>query len=562
VTGPGAGRPAEGPGAGQGAADPRAAERRGDAAHADSPGGGQARADTLPPGSGAPPVVDPVAGLPAAAEAAGSAGGAAELRADDYGPAAGGSGAAGGTDVRKRTWVLACSSLGGFLVTFMTSSVNVALPLIDAEFSVSAVMLSWIALAFILVSGAALLPAGRVADLYGRVRVFLLGMVVMAVISFASALAPSAAVLLVFRALHGVGLALGAATSVAVVILAFPLESRGRALGMNVAGVYLGMALGPVLGGLIVHNLGWRSLFWVVGALGLVNVVLVLWKLRGVEWREEKTARFDLMGSVIYAAGLTAVLLGFSLLPGVAGMILVPAGVAGLVLFLWWETRAGAPLLHVDLLRRSRVFTFSNLATFVNYASTSAMIFLMSLYLQYNRGLNAQTAGFVLVCGTGVQVICSPLVGRLADRVEARHVASGGLALSVVALLGLSFLGVATPYWYIIIMLCLLGAGIALFAAPNTHAIMGSVENRWVGVAAATVATMRQAGVSMSMGVATLMLALLVGRQEIEPENYPQVLTSIRITFLIFTILCVLGVGAQLVGPRRQGEERSRGSDG
>ena len=157
-------------------------------------------------------------------------------------------------------------------------------------------MLSWIALVFILVSGAALLPAGRVADLYGRVRIFLLGMVIMAVISFASALAPSAAVLLVFRALHGVGLALGAATSVAVIILAFPLESRGRALGMNVAGVYLGMALGPVLGGLIVHNLGWRSLFWVVGALALVNSVLVLWKLRGVEWREEKTARFDLLG--------------------------------------------------------------------------------------------------------------------------------------------------------------------------------------------------------------------------------------------------------------------------
>jgi MFS family permease len=286
----------------------------------------------------------------------------------------------------NRAMVLAVSSLGGFLVTFMASSINIALPLIEEEFHVSAVTLSWISLSYILVAGATLLPVGRIADLYGRVRIFIVSMVILTVIAFASAFAPSAAILIALRAVHGVGLAMGAATSIALVILAYPPESRGKALGLSVAGVYLGLTLGPVLGGLIVHNLGWRALFLVVGALGLVNVGLPLWKLRHVEWREPKTARFDILGSVVYAVSLTAVLLGFSLLPALFGAVSIAAGIGGLAVFLWWETRAADPLLHIDLFRRSRVFAFSNIAALIGYSATSTMLFLMSLYLPNTTG--------------------------------------------------------------------------------------------------------------------------------------------------------------------------------
>ncbi len=449
------------------------------------------------------------------------------------------------------TMVLVVSSMGGFLVTFMSSAVNIALPLIGEEFHVSAVTLSWISLSYILVSGATLLPAGRVADIYGRVRLFTWGMVLFTVLSFASALAPSAGILLALRAMHGLALAIGASTSIALVMLAYPPESHGKALGLNVAAVYLGLTLGPVLGGLLTHNLGWRGLFLVLGGLGLVNVALPLWKLRGIDWREQKPAGFDILGAITYAAALIAILMGFSLLPDILGTLLIVAGVSGLAAFLWWETRAANPLLNIDLLRRSRVFAFSNIATFINYAATAAMVFLMSLYLQYNRGLDPQTAGLVLVSGTFLQAALSPAVGRLTDRLEARRVASVGMAVSVFALFGLSFVGTATSYWFIIAMLCMLGVGLALFATPNMHAIMNSVETRWVGVASATVATMRQAGISMSQGLATLVLALEMGRHAIQPSDYPQVLGSVRISFLIFTALCVLGVGASLVGPRR-----------
>lgn len=460
-----------------------------------------------------------------------------------------------------RTMVLAVTTLGGFLVAFMSSSVNIALPLIQSEFHTSAVMLSWISLAFILVSAATLLPVGRVSDVHGRVRFFAIGQVVFAVFAFASAFAPSANVLLLFRLLHGPSNSIGMVTATALVVLAFPPETRGRALGLNVSGIYLGLMLGPVLGGLIVHNLGWRSLFLILGSLGAVNAGLTTWGLRNVEWREPARGRFDFAGSFISGIALVVLLVGFTLLPAVIGLGFIVAGVAGLVLFLWWETRAVAPLLRVDLLRSNRVFAFSSVATFINYAATAGMVFLMSLYLQYNRGLNAETAGFVLVASSFFQVALSPLAGRLADRAEGRYVAAAGMALSAVGLLALGFVGKETPYWYLIAVLSLLGVGYAFFSTPNTHTVMGSVSREDLGIASATLSTMRITGQTISMGLAALVLAVLVGRHEVTASDYPQVLTSVRVSFLIFTALCGLGVGASLVGPRRRSETVLTGHD-
>jgi MFS family permease len=356
----------------------------------------------------------------------------------------------------------------------------------------------------------------------------------------------------VLRVLHGISAALLFSTTTAMVTLCHPPESRGRALGIQVAGVYLGLTLGPVLGGIITRNLGWRELFVVVGVLGLVNAVIPFFKLRGVEWCEPRTARFDIRGSVIWALALSALLLGFSYLPEVTGAVLIAVGALGLALFFWWEGRAADPILNVELMRQNRVFAFSNIAAFINYAATFAMTMLMSLYLQYNRGLNEQSAGFVLVTGTFVQAAASLPAGRLADRINGRFLASTGMAMCVVGLFAFAFLRGDTPYWYIITTLCILGLGFALFASPITHTIMGSVEKRYVGLAGATLATMRVSGQSISTGIATLVLAIVVGRHAVGPADYPNFLTSARITFAIFAALCVVGVAASLVGPRQR----------
>jgi EmrB/QacA subfamily drug resistance transporter len=450
----------------------------------------------------------------------------------------------------KQRMVLLVATTAGFLGTFMTSAVNIALPVIEEEWNVSAVTLSWIALSYILTGAAFLMPAGRLADFYGRKRSFSVGMAGFTVITLAAAIAPNAFVLIVLRLLQGFSVAVLLACTVAMVTLAYPPETRGRALGLQVGGVYLGLTLGPVLGGIIIHNLGWRYIFLLVGVVAAVDLLLVVWRLRGIEWREPKQESFDVIGSVVWAVALAVLLIGFSLLPGTLGWVLIVAGAAGIAGFVWWETRTRAPVLNVDLFRRNRVFAYSNAATFINYAATYAMTFLMSLYLQYNKGLDPQAAGLVLVTGTIVQTAFSPVSGRVSDRVQARYVASAGMAVCVVGLLAFVFLTETTPYWYIIATLCVLGLGFAFFATPVIHAIMGSVERRYTGVAAATTGTMRLTGQNISLGLATLVLAVVVGPHPIGPADYGNVLTSVRITFAIFTVLCAAGVAASLVGPR------------
>jgi MFS family permease len=452
----------------------------------------------------------------------------------------------------KQNIILAVMTLSGFISTFTASSINIALPLIEDEFHVSAVVLDWITFTFVLAAAAVIMPVGRIADYLGRMRLFLVGMAAFAILSFASAFAPSAAALLAIRTLHGLASALLFATNIALVTLSQPASTRGRALGLLTAGVYLGSTAGPVLGGVIAQDLGWRGLFVFVGVISLVNFAPAIWKLHGIDWKEPKRAPFDAVGSSTWAVSFPTLLVGLTFLPDLTGIVLVGAGFVGMVLFLCWETRAADPILDVELLRRNRVFALANFATLTNYSATFAMTFLMSLYLQYNRGLGPRTAGFVLVSGMFLQAVVSPIAGRLADRLQPRSVAATGMSLSALGLLAFAFLGETTPYWYIVPTLCTLGIGFGLFASPMAHTVMGSVENRYVGTASATLATMRLAGHSTSMGIAGLVLALVVGRHGFEPADYPNLLTSIRTSFAIFAAICALGLVAVLLTPRRQ----------
>ncbi len=457
--------------------------------------------------------------------------------------------------------VLAAVTACGFLTAFAFSGVNVALEQIASDLNLSAVALSWVTLSSILATGALLMPMARVSDFRGRKAVFLVGLAGFAVFCFASGLAPNGTVLIVTQALQGVAGAFLFSTTVTLTTLSFPPETRGRALGLQVSGVYLGITLGPVLGGILTHNVGWRGLFLVLGALNLANFVVPLFTLRGLEWREAKTAPFDIRGSVAWVVALAALIIGFSYVPGAIGYGLIAAGVLALAGFVVLESRAADPILNVDLWRRNRVFASANAALFINYAATTGLAFLMSLYLLYDRGLDAQTAGFVLVAGPFVQALVSPIAGRLADRLEARLVAATGMALCAAGLFAFTVLRETTSYGYVIAVLCVVGLGFGLFSSPIIHTVMGSVDRRYVSVAAATSSTMRVAGQSFSMGIAALVLAVVVGRHEISAADHVNLMTSIRTTFLIFASLCVVGVAAALIGPgRRKAAEERRGA--
>lgn len=446
-------------------------------------------------------------------------------------------------DDRKAAFA-ACTA-ASFLTPLMASSINLALPTISREFAMDAISLGWVAMSFLLVAAMFLVPFGRLADIYGRKRVFVYGMMLFTFSSFLCGFASSGSMLIALRALQGLGAAMIFATSMAILTSAYPAAERGKVLGINVAAVYTGLSVGPFVGGTLTHFFGWRSIFHANALIGSLVCILVLWKLRS-EWAESRGERFDIPGSLIYTVSLTFLMIGFSKLPGMIGAWSVLAGVGGLVAFVAWERKISHPLLDISLFAKNVVFAFSNLAALINYSATSAVTFLISLFLQYIKGLDPQYAGFILVAQPLMMAIFSPVAGRLSDSVEPRIVASIGMGIICVMLALLAFVGSGTPLTLLTVYLLLLGFGFALFSSPNTNAVMSSVEKRWYGVASATLGTMRLTGQMLSMGIVMLIFAVTMGNTRITPEYYPAFLQSMQIAFMIFSVLCVIGIFASL----------------
>ena len=459
-------------------------------------------------------------------------------------------------EAANRRYVLLVVAVASFVAAFMGSAVNVALPTIGREFQVGAVAIAWITTSYILATAAALLPFGRLADLYGRKRSFVGGVAVYTVSSVLCAVAPSAPLLIGFRVLQGIGGAMIFSTSTALLMSAYPRERRGWALGWHTAAVYTGLSLGPLIGGVLTERLGWRSVFLVNLPLGILILVVVLLKIRS-EWAEFRGARFDVHGTFIYVGGVCALMIGFGRLPSISGLLLAALGIALLVGFAMWEMRLESPLIDPRLFRKNPTLLLSNFAALVSYATTAALGFLLSLYFQYSRGYSAEVAGLLLVAQPVLQTLASPLAGRLSDRIAPHLVASAGMAMTVVGLVVFSRLRADTPLALIVGTLAWLGLSFGLFSSPNTNAVMSSVEPRLYGVAAGSLATMRSIGQMTSMAIAMLLLSLYVGEAEISAANAAQFLTSARLAFVVFACLCFLGVFASLARSRTKAAEDS-----
>jgi MFS family permease len=316
-----------------------------------------------------------------------------------------------------------------------------------------------------------------------------------------------------------------------------------------VAAVYLGLSLGPVFGGFLTHQFGWRSIFLVNVPLGLFVIYLVVAKLNR-EWAEAQGETFDAVGSLFYAFTLVALIYGLSLLPSSSSIWFILAGMAGGLLFIRWDKRAASPLLNMELFFHNPAFAFSNLAALINYSATFAVTFLLSLYLQYIKGFTPQHAGMILISQPVVMAIFSPFAGRLSDKIEPRIVASLGMGFTAAGLLLFTFIDRDTHLGFIVTGLMMLGFGFALFSSPNTNAVMSSIEKRFYGVGSSTLGTMRLIGQMLSMGITMVIFSLAIGRARITPEYYPQFLTSMKTAFMIFSALCFCGIFASLARGR------------
>jgi len=448
-------------------------------------------------------------------------------------------------NVSKKT-VLFITILSSFIAPFMGSSVNIALPSIGKELSMNALSLSWVATAYLLTSAVFLVPFGKMADIYGRKKVYSLGILVYGISSLAIIFAPFSWMLIVLRAIQGIGGSMIFSTSVAILTSVYPVNERGKVLGWNIGAVYLGLSSGPFLGGILTQQLGWRSIFVVSAVFSFSIIPFIFLKLKQ-EWADAKDEKFDFKGSLVYMAGLFLVMYGFPMLNTLTGFCLVVSGTIVLAGFFILENHVTYPVLDLSHFKRNKTFIFSNIAAFINYSATFAVTFLLSLYLQYIKGFSPQTAGLIMVTQPITMAIFSPLAGRLSDKIEPRVVASIGMTLTTIGLIPFIFLGFHTSVSFITIALMLIGTGFGLFSSPNTNAIMSSVERKYYGIASASVGTMRMTGQSISMGIAMLIFAVNMGKVKITPEFYPLFLDSTRIAFIIFTLLCLVGIFASLV---------------
>jgi EmrB/QacA subfamily drug resistance transporter len=457
---------------------------------------------------------------------------------------------------RLRTGVLICSFGASFLTPFMVSSVNIALPAIARDLSMGAVTMSWVTTAYLLCSTIFLIPFGKLADTYGRKRFFAAGILIVTVASFMSAIAPNGTLLIATRMLHGTGAAMIFGTGMAMLTSVYPPQKRGRMIGINVSFTYLGLTLGPSIGGFLTQHFGWRSLFWIVIPVGAVIFLVALLVVRK-EWCEREKGKLDLTGAVLYAASIALIIIGFPKLTQVSGMVLTAVGGMLVAVFLITESRAKQPILPITLLLHNRVFACSNLAALINYGATYAVGFLLSLYLQYVKGMAPDRAGLLLIVQPIVMVLVSPLAGRLSDRIEPRIPASIGMGCITIGLFLLSRFGTVTPVAQIIGTMLLFGCGFALFSSPNTSAVMGSVDKSSYGIASATVGTMRLLGQVFSMGFTMLLISIMIGPGKITPDHYPHFLAMMHRICSLFAIGSIAGIAVSLV----RGDVHANSSD-
>jgi EmrB/QacA subfamily drug resistance transporter len=442
---------------------------------------------------------------------------------------------------KKQKSALIVVAVTSFLNPFLTSSVNLALPTIETEFGMNAVSISWIITSYLLSSAILLLPLGRWADFVGVTKIFRFGVLIFAATTLLCGFSTGGTYLIVARFLQGIGGAMTMSTGPAILVSVFDSKQRGKVLGISVSSVYLGLALGPFLGGVLTEQLSWRSIFYVSAFIGFIATVISFLYL-SKEVKTDQPKRINLSGSIIYAIALVVMIMGSSSIPSTLGWTMLIAGIGLLFLFFIVESRAAFPAIDTKLFTKNKLFTFSNLAALINYSATYAIVFLISLYLQQIKGLSPQKAGFILLAQPLLMAIFSPVFGRLSDKVQPRYLATTGMSICTAGLVFFTFTNQSTPLYVIILLLVLMGFGFALFSSPNMNTIMSSVTRSQYGLASGISATMRIVGQMVSMTIVTLFFSLYFGSSQVASVSHTLFLKCMSISFWVFAAICAVGI--------------------
>lgn len=442
-----------------------------------------------------------------------------------------------------------------FLTAFAVNALSVATPAIGREFGADTVTLGWIMTAFMLTTVAFMLPIGRLADLTGRRNALVFGAFAFSILLTVTIFVDSITTLIILRAVQGVGVAALLATNQAILVDAFPPQMRGRVLGWSVAAVYVGLSLSPILGGFITETFDWRGIFLVSGIIGFITAIVAVAALpkdipnvvRKEDGSGSLRTHLDLPGNILYMISVSAIVYGFNILSdGIHSYAFLGAGIILLILFarveISTEKKGNTPLLSMSLFRGNQNFVFSNLGALLNYGATFAITYLLSIYLQLVKGLSADYSGLVLIAAPIAQTFVAVIAGRLSDKRSPYTLASLGMGLCAISLFVFIFIDANSSILIVIAGLVCAGVGIGFFSSPNMNAIMSTVPSKDYSIAVSIVGTMRNAGMSISMGVIAIIMSMYLGRtpmMESEPAHF---ISGMRVAFIVFTAVCFAGV--------------------
>lgn len=461
-------------------------------------------------------------------------------------------------------WVFSVTSIGTFMNTYDLGAVNISLPQMMASFQTSFTLATWVLLAYLLTSTVLLLPAGRLADMIGRKKVYNLGFLIFALGSGLCGLSQDPTQLIIFRVIQASGISLVQTSSFAITAAVFPEKELGKGLGFGMTMAAIGASSGPALGGLIVDMVGWRGIFFLNVMVALIGTLLgyLIIQEKVVSTISAKTTRhFDLGGAVLSGVAVSSLLLGLSFWQEgswSSWQTLFFLGVAAgtTAVFPWYEIRQAHPLVDMKLLK-NRNFAFNNTARFIFFLALSANVLLMPFFLQIIQGYSPLQAGLLIAPMNVVIALVSPVAGWLTNHITSRTLASAGMAI-----IGLSFylqsqLTSTSSPTDVLVALLLLGLGYGIFQTPNNTSVMDSVPREKFGLASGILSLVRQTGQSVGVALAsTIVLTTMfpiVGRVSLFSLKREQALlgqadalnafaAGIQQAFLAAALLCAVAV--------------------
>lgn len=451
-------------------------------------------------------------------------------------------------ELNSETFVVFVAFITSFFAVFLSVGIVLGVPAIASEFGMNNIFQNWITTLTALVIAVFTLPAGQISGKYGVKKSLIIGVSIFLLASIGACLSFSTESFLICRVFQGIGIAFSNVSAIAMVVQAVKPQNRGKALGFTVTGIYLAGSLSPVFSGFLVHNFGWRAMFYFVIPFLILCVVLMILKIPK-EWKTYEDSKIDALGYILYGVGISLFIYGFTNLMNEFGFISVIIGLILLIIFGYYELKIDTPAFNMNLFRNMK-FTSSNVAALCSYLAIASLTTILNYHFQYVRGWNAQMSGIMLIVTPIIMAIMAPNSGKLSDKIHPQKLAAIGMSITTVALLILIFLDANMPLYLIVIAMILQGVGMGLFTTPNTNAIMSSVPPNETPNASAAQSAMRTIGQTMSLGILTLVFAWIMGNLKLTPQYAAMIVQASQLICIICTVICIIAIFASLVGIR------------